>query len=439
MACMEFFENPPDKVRLSSGGEIWGDVRVPGSKSQTNRALVLCALADGSSRVSGGLVADDSWRMIGALRAMGIRIIQEDDTGQNWDISGCGGVIPNLGKVVVNAGWAGTVLRFITSVSTLAAHETVITGETALLSRPIGELLDALRSLGARIDSPGVDGACAIVRPGVPRGGTAKVDAAQSSQFASAILLPAPYFERGLHLEVTGLGAKGYVDMTVEMMRRHGAQVDFTNSDIHVAAGSYSACDEEIPGDASTASHVFTIAAATGGTVCVRGLAAASLQPDLGILSTLADFGCAVEYNADGSITVVGPDQLRPIDVNLSATPDQLPNVAVLAALADGRSVIRGVGITRFHETDRISALERELKKVGITAEAAGEDFIVHGGRAVGGANLHAHGDHRLGMAFAALGLALGSTVVENADCVAKTYPRFWTVVQKIGGQVSVP
>lgn len=424
---------------LSSGGEIRGHVRVPGSKSQTNRALVLCALAEGNSRVTGALVADDSWRMINALQAMGIQIIPEDDTGENWNIRGCGGVIPNLGRVVVNAGLAGTVLRFITSISTLAAHETVITGERALLSRPIGQLLDALGALGAKIDQSGSDAACVIVRPGVPRGGTAKVNAEQSSQFASALLLPAPYFQAGLDLEVTGLGARGYVDMTVEMMRRHGAQVDISGNTIHVAAGDYSSCDEEVPGDASTASHIFTIAAATRGDVTVDGLGGASLQPDLGILDTLRKFGCAVEHKADGAIRVLGPDQLQPVDVNLSVTPDQLPNIAVLASLAQGTSVIRGVGITRFHETDRMAALERELKKTGIKSEADGDNFIVHGGSAKGGASLHSHGDHRLGMAFAALGLALGSTVVENADCVEKTYPRFWTVVQKLGGLVAVP
>jgi 3-phosphoshikimate 1-carboxyvinyltransferase len=377
--------------------------------------------------------------MIGALRAMGIQITQEDDTGENWHIRGCGGVFPNLGRVVVNAGLAGTVLRFMTSISTLAAHETIITGEKALLSRPIGQLLDALGALGAKIDKPDNNAACAIVRPGVPRGGTAKVDAEQSSQFASAILLPAPYFQNGLNLEVTGLGARGYVDMTVEMMRRHGAQVDITDSTIHVAAGGYSSGDEEVPGDASAASHIFTIAAATRGEVTVDGLGEASLQPDLRILDALRQFGCTVEGKADRSIKVLGPDQLQPIDVNLSATPDQLPNIAVLAALAQGTTVIRGVGITRFHETDRMAALERELKKVGITAVADGDDFIVHGGSAKGGATLHSHGDHRLGMAFASLGLALGSTVVENADCVEKTYPRFWTAVRQLGGLVSVP
>lgn len=327
--------------------------------------------------------------MIGALRAMGIQITQEDDTGENWHIRGCGGVFPNLGRVVVNAGLAGTVLRFMTSISTLAAHETIITGEKALLSRPIGQLLDALGALGAKIDKPDNNAACAIVRPGVPRGGTAKVDAEQSSQFASAILLPAPYFQNGLNLEVTGLGARGYVDMTVEMMRRHGAQVDITDSTIHVAAGGYSSGDEEVPGDASAASHIFTIAAATRGEVTVDGLGEASLQPDLRILDALRQFGCTVEGKADRSIKVLGPDQLQPIDVNLSATPDQLPNIAVLAALAQGTTVIRGVGITRFHETDRMAALERELKKVGITAVADGDDFIVHGGSAKGGATLH--------------------------------------------------
>jgi 3-phosphoshikimate 1-carboxyvinyltransferase len=155
------------------------------------------------------------------------------------------------------------------------------------------------------------------------------------------------------------------------------------------------------------------------------------------VLDTLSKFGCDVEVGADGSVTVAGPERLTPVTVDLAETPDQLPNVAALAALAPGRSVIHGVGITRFHETDRIDAIERELAKVSVTARSTDDTVVIDGGAAQPGATLNTHHDHRLGMAFASLGLAVGGATIEEADCVKKTYPGFWDAVENLGGRVA--
>ncbi|HEX5497534.1 MAG TPA: 3-phosphoshikimate 1-carboxyvinyltransferase [Mycobacteriales bacterium] len=417
-----------------------GRIRVPGSKSQTNRAFILSALASGRSTVTGALVADDARHMVEGLRTMGVSVAPIGADGTAWQVDGCGGAFPDLGERTVDAGLSGTVLRFLAAAATLSPGTTTITGRPPLLVRPVGDLLDALRCIGARVAGAGPAGGNppVTVRPGRPGGGAVSVDATRSSQFASALLLVAPLLADGLDLRVVGLGASGYVDLTVEMIRRRGAVVDTAGPRIRVAGGcDYAAVDEQVAGDASSASHLLALAAATGGSVCVPNLAGASLQPDLSVLDTFAGFGCAVERGADGGIQVTGPDRLTPVDVDLSAIPDQLPNVAVLAALAPGRSVIRGVGITRFHETDRISALERELAKVGVPMTSDGGDVVVNGGAARPGASLQTHDDHRLGMAFASLGLAVGDTVVDDAGCVAKTYPTFWSDVRRLGGKVS--
>jgi 3-phosphoshikimate 1-carboxyvinyltransferase len=435
------FERPPGRVTLTRSGSVSGSIRVPGSKSQTNRAFILSALASGESRIEGAMVADDSHHMVGALRALGIVVEQLDDAGETWRIVGCEGRFPAPGPVTVDAGLAGTVMRFVTAAATLAPYTTTITGRPPLLARPVGELLTTLRTVGADISGSGPDGSHppVTVRPRIPVGGQASVDATKSSQFASALVAVAPFFTDGLDLHVVGLEARGYFDMTVQMMRRRGARVDDRESGVRVApGGGYASLDDRVPGDVSAASHLLTLAAATGGQVRVENLAGAELQPDIKILGTLQAFGCTVQHDDDGSVTVTGPDQLTPVDVDLSETPDQLPNIAVLAALANGRSVIRGVGITRFHETDRIAALERELAKVGVAVKSSEGDVVVNGGGAHPGATLHTYHDHRLGMAFASLGLALGDVVVEQADSVDKTYPRFWQDVERLGGRVGL-
>lgn len=430
---------PPATVTLARSGPISGRVRVPGSKSQTNRALILAALGDGSSRIGGALVADDAERMVHGLRALGLPLRQLDRDGEEWQVEGCGGEFPDVGTVTVDAGLAGTVMRFLSAVATLAPHATTITGLPPLLRRPVGELLTVLRALGADIEGVGADGQFppVTVRPRRPHGGKATVDASKSSQFASGLLLAAPYFTASVELEVAGLGAPGYFDMTIEMLRARGVTIAQSGSQLSVKPGICRAQDEHVAADASAASHVLTLAAGTGGEVVVENLAGATLQPDLHALDTLAAFGCAIDRRRDGAIGVTGPQRLSPVDVDLGRTPDQLPNMVVLAALADGRSVIRGVGITRFHETDRIAALTGELAKVGVRVESAGDDVVVYGGTARPGARLLSHHDHRLSMAFATLGSALGDVVVENADAVEKTYPAFWSDVRQLGVRVS--
>lgn len=438
MSAAPAFAPSPARVALCAGDSVSGTVTVPGSKSQTNRVLVMAALADGVSHVTDAMVADDSVHMVAALRSLGVAVEPLDDTSRNWRVTGCGGQLPHHGPVTVDAGLAGTVMRFISAVATLAPNATTITGRAPLRARPIRELLTALRAIGADVHGSGEhDGyPPVLVGPTRPRGGPVTVDARRSSQFASALAAVSPCWVNGIDLRVDGLEASGYFDLTVELMRRRGIGLDRTAGGVRVEPGRYRALDERIPGDISSASHLFTMAAATGGQVRVGNLGGPELQPDFGILDTLAAFGCDVHHGDDGSVAVTGPARLSPLTVDLSGTPDQLPNVAVLAALASGRSVISGVGVTRFHETDRIAAIEREFAKIGVSVSSTVDTVFISGGTARPGAELTTYHDHRLAMAFAALGLAVGDTVVEGADCVEKTFPSFWDTVENIGGHI---
>lgn len=428
----------PSAIRIDRSPGVCGSADVPGSKSYTNRALVIAGLAGGTSRISNGLVGDDADSMVSGLRALGADIVEEAPAGapREWSVAGTGGVLA-AGPIVIDADLAGTTLRFLTAVAVIGFGGIELTGRAPLRDRPVGPLLDALRCCGARLRGSGRvgDRAPVIVDKRNGRlGGRVKVDSSQSSQFVSALLLVAPYFDEDLILEHHGAGAGGFIDLTVELMARHGAEVEVAADALHVSAGmTYEAADERVPPDASAASHLFTLAIATGGEVTVNHLESALAQPDFSALRVYENFGARVSRGTDGSVTVAGPTHLRPVEADLSQMPDQLPNMAVLAALAQGTSRIRGVGVTRFHETNRMVAIAEELAKAGVHAEVGDDDIVVQGGGASGGATFASHDDHRMAMAIAALAAAVGSAELTGADSVSKTYRAFWSDAVKLG------
>ncbi len=409
---------------------------MPGSKSLTNRALVAAALGEGTSRVTGALAGDDAEAMVGGLTALGVEITPRGPGA--FDVTGSAGRV-GLRPAVVDARLAGTALRFLTAVAALGGGGITVTGEEALRRRPVGALLEALRACGAEVSGSGPAGDLAPVAVGRrrrPLGGPVAVDASASSQFVTALLLVAPLFEEPLALEARGLSASGFVELTTELMERFGVEVD------HEPGGSrwrvpartpYRARDYAVPPDASAASHLFTLGLATGGTVTVEGLSSARLQPDFSVLGIFERLGAEVDEHGDGAVTVAAPSHLVPVEVDLGAMPDQLPNVAVLAALAEGTSRIGGVGITRFHETDRMAAVAVELGKAGVACELSADEVVVHGGSPRGGATFASHGDHRMAMALAALAAAAGGCRIEEAAAVTKTYRDFWAAAAALG------
>lgn len=419
-------------LRLIPDGPVSGAVRAPASKSVTNRALVAAAMASGSSVLHEALDSGDSRAMRGCLTALGARFTV---AGARWQVEGCGGRVGSPAEPL-DAQLSGTTARFVTAILALSEGGGVVSGAAPLRRRPIGPLVDALRTLGAKAED--TDGGLPVrLGGGGIAGGVVEVDVTGSSQFASAVLLAAPYARTDVTCRWRGTAATDYITLTVDLMRRWGADVRSTPSGWVVRSGAgYRPRVETIEYDASAAAHLYALAAATGGTVAVTN-AAPTRQPDAGAIAVFEALGCAVTHD-DGAVTVRAPSRLRPIDVSLADTPDQVTTFAGLAALAPGTSVLRDVGVARLHETDRLSALETELGRLGVRVAAAPDRLTVHGGAARGPAQLRTYDDHRLAMAFAAIGLAIDGVTIRDPGCVAKTYPRFWDDLRALGGRAAV-
>jgi len=407
-------------VTVVPAGPVDLRLAAPASKSVTNRALIIAALAAGTSRLRRPASSEDARAMRGAVVALGAQV---DDDGQDWVVAGTDGR-PRAPRTPIDAALSGTTLRFATAVAALAPSPVTITGSPGLLRRPIGPLSNALRGLGAQVADS--DGFPPVTVGGGLRGGAVTVDVSSSSQYASALLLAAACATSDVELGVVGSTAQGYIDLTAELMRRWGADVRrLADGRFRVRAGGYTARDEVIEHDASAAAHLFGLAAATGGKVTVTN-AGAVRQPDAAVPELLATMGAMVTRDGD-AITVEGRAQLSPVDVDLGSMPDQVTTIAALAALAPGTSRLTGVAVVRGHESDRLAALATELAKLGVEVEEQADGLRIHGGRARGPARLATYDDHRLAMAFTAIAARLPGITVENPGCVTKTYPDFWT------------
>lgn len=419
----------PAAIEVLPSGPAAGALAAPTSKSVTNRLLLVAALADGVSVVRDPLFSDDSTAMRSAVTAFGAGVEVLDDA---WRVTGTGGRVRTPDRDV-SAGLSGTTLRFAVGLAALAPAGATITGHPPLLRRPVGPLTAAFTELGATVGDR--DGYPPVVTAGGGiDGGSVTVDATASSQFASAVLLVAPYARHDVTVCAHGAAAGGYVDLTVDVLRDWGADVKEQGPACwRIRAGRvYSARERTVEYDASAAAHLLAVAAATGGAVTVTNATAGTRQPDAALTDVLSAMGCSVRREGD-AVTVTGPSVLAPVDVDLGALPDQVTTVAALAALAEGASRIRGVGVTRGHETDRLAALATELAKLGVTVHERPDGLDVHGGAATGPARLATHDDHRLAMAFAAVAAGVPGVVIDDPGCVAKTYPGFWADLRSLG------
>ncbi|MDQ1710209.1 MAG: 3-phosphoshikimate 1-carboxyvinyltransferase [Frankiaceae bacterium] len=404
-------------------GAVHATVAVPGSKSMTNRALLCAALADGRSRVRRPLVSRDSALMTAGLGAFGARF---EPIGRDLLVTG---VPPpfRLGSAPlhVEVGLSGTVTRFLPPVAALSGTSIGFDGDEHMRSRPIGRLLTALRELGAEIDDDG-RGALPFVVNGRGRvaGGSVTVDASQSSQLVSGLLLAAPYFDAGVDVHLAGdLPSAPHVAMTVAMMRRAGADVDAAPARWRVLPGAYESRDVEIEPDATSASYFFAAAAITGGTVTVPDWPHDSVQPSDHVLGVLTAMGVRFEY-ADGALTAIGPGTLTGIDVDMHDISEVTPTVAVLAAVAAGPTRIRGVGHIRLHETDRLAALAAEINRLGGDVNETDDGLEIRP-RPLTGGRWETYADHRLAMSGAVLGLVVPGIEIVDIGCTSKTMPDF--------------
>ena len=434
----------PDTRLITPAGAVRGSVRVPGSKSHTNRSLVIAALAGGPSTVEGALFAEDTLAMMEGLRALGFKL-EADEPGRRVEVEGLGGRIPAR-EALVEARDAGTVMRFLTAVAALGRGTYVIDGSARMRERPIGDLVEGLRALGVEVRSRGREGFPPLeVRASGLAGGTAQVSAATSSQFASALLLASPCAASPVTIELTGdVVSRPFVELTLALMNEFGAEVERAGEGgFRVEAPKpYRAGVHHVQGDATAAGYFWAAAAVTAGRVEVANVGTRSHQGDAAFVDVLEKMGCTVTRSPD-SIAVEGRSRLSSGSFDLGAMPDTAPTLAVAALFADGPVEITNVANLRVKECDRLAALAAELPKFGaeveerpdglrITPPAGGREALELGFLPV---RIATYNDHRMAMSFAVAGLAAGGVEIENPGCVAKTYPGFFDDLERLAGR----
>jgi 3-phosphoshikimate 1-carboxyvinyltransferase len=398
---------------------IW---RIPGSKSITNRALVLAALAEGTTRLEGVLESDDTRHMQQALLDLGVAVRKLSAT--TLEIDGGRGRLkaPNKPLFVGNS---GTTVRFLTALCCLVDGPVTLEGDEAMAKRPIQDLVDGLRQLGVKIDCASGCPPLTVYGGRLP-GGRLSMRGDRSSQYFSALLLAGALSEGETELTIEGdLVSRPYVEITRRMVEDFGGKIEVTEKGFWWrGGGSYAARSYGIEPDASSASYAFAFAAATGSRIQVPGLAPGALQGDYGFVELLAQMGVKVEQ-AEGITTVQGGAELTAIDADMFHISDTVMTLAALAPLARGTTSIRNVANIRIKETDRLSATVTELRRLGQEV-SEGPDFLRIEPRPLSAAVVHSYKDHRMAMSFAILGAARAGISIEDPACVAKTYPEFW-------------
>ena len=407
---------------------IRGTIRPPGSKSISNRAMILAALADGTSTLTGILDSQDTRVMIESLRRLDFEVDQ-DAGGCRTTVHGLSGRIPATSADL----WlenSGTSIRFLTSLCALGSGAYRLDGVERMRQRPIGDLVRALQPLGAnvRFELPGSDGPPVIVDGTASHmhGGSTMIHGDISSQFLSSLLMAAPACSDAVHVKVEGeLVSKPYIAMTLKMMRAFGAEIDCPDdlSEFRIQSRPYRSCSYDIEPDASAASYFFGAAAVTGGTVSVTGLSRGALQGDVGFAAVLEQMGCQITWGSD-RITVTGRS-LHGIDIDMNAISDTAQTLSTVAVFADSPTTIRNVGHMRHKETDRITAVVTELQRAGIRADEHEDGLTIYPG-VPQAAEIQTYDDHRMAMSFSLLGLRVPGIRILEPGCTTKTYPKFF-------------
>ncbi|MBK8915190.1 MAG: 3-phosphoshikimate 1-carboxyvinyltransferase [Phycisphaerales bacterium] len=432
---------PPDApfVRLRANRPLHGVVRPPGSKSYTNRLLV-CALADGESTLSGAALCDDTDRMVLGLRSLGIDARLDAPT-RSIRVAGCGGFPPQQ-DCELDAGDAGTAMRFLTALACLGHGARRLDGSTRMRERPIGALVEGLRALGARVVYETADGfvPISVAAEGLT-GGLVEFDRPISSQFISALLMVAPYAAGDVFVRIGGESpSRPYLDMTLGVMRDAGVEVlaDPPLTRFVIAASQrYRAGEYAVEPDASGAAYLWALAAVSGGCVRVEGLTLASRQGDVRFVEMLGRMGCIVREDATG-VEVRGPadQRLRGVDVDLNDMPDAAPTLATAALFAAGPTVIRNVANLRVKESDRIAALAEELRRLGAGVDVREDGLRIEPPARLTPARIRTYRDHRMAMSFSLV--SCGTEVeIEDPGCVSKSFPEFWGFARALGMDIS--
>ncbi len=433
----------PPSLLLSAVRSVRGEVRLPGSKSISNRTLLLAALSQGTTELTGLLASDDTERMLDALALLGVQVVRlESIDGQpRVQVVGCGGHWP-VRRAELYLGNAGTAYRPLTAVLAFGSDRDTcyrLSGVPRMHERPVGDLVDALRSLGYPIRYLGQKGYPPLEIGGEPIGqarsavvnaASVRVRGSVSSQFLTALLMAAPLGGRALQIELEGeLISRPYIDITVNMMARFGVTVERAGADRFVVPAT--ACYQSpgrlaVEGDASAASYFLAAGAIAGGPVRVLGVGQASIQGDVGFVDLLRAMGAQVSLGSDWIEVTRGSQPLRAFDRDFNDIPDAAMTAAMLALFADRPSTLRNIGSWRVKETDRIAAMATELAKLGATVESGPDWLRVGPPREWRAAAIDTYDDHRMAMCFSLAALAGIAVTINEPDCVAKTYPDYF-------------
>jgi 3-phosphoshikimate 1-carboxyvinyltransferase len=430
---------PSDALTLQPIRRLAGTVALPGSKSLSNRMLLLAALAEGTTALENVLDSDDVAVMVAALRQLGVAVEGELRTGR-LTVTGCAGPLPGApsdGEHALFLGNAGTAMRPLTAVLTLGHGVYRLSGVPRMHERPIGDLVDALRALGAEVTCLAREGypPLRIVARGLP-GGEAALSGTTSSQYLTALLLAAPYAQAPVTLRIVDrLVSTPYVGMTLALMERFGVHARREGWErFHVPAGQryVSPGRALVEGDASSASYFLAGAAVSGGAVRVEGCGSDSLQGDARFAEVLERMGAQVRWEP-GAIEVRGGGApLRGIEAELADQPDAAMTLAVAALFAQGPTTLRGIANWRVKETDRMAAMSAELGKLGARTEVGADHLVVHPPERLRSARIATYDDHRMAMAFSLAACGGTAVTIENPDCVAKTFPDYFAVLARL-------
>ncbi len=416
-----------EKLTLKPIARVEGEILLPGSKSLSNRILLLSALASGTTRVHNLLDSDDTRFMVQALKTLGVSLSLSEDWTQAT-VEGVGGPLPSLGAELF-LGLAGTAIRPLCAALCLGKGEFTLTGEPRMLERPIGDLVDALRQLGANIQYHGQEGypPLTIHARGL-HGGRVSVRGDVSSQFLTALLLASPLVKEQLAIDVIGeLVSKPYIDMTVDVMQRFGVTVErqgYRSFRVPGGQGYRSPGDALVEGDASSATYFLSAGAIRGGKVRVIGVGKDSIQGDIEHARVLEQMGAKVKWGFDW--IEVSQGELHGVDMDLSRIPDAAMTVAVTALFAKGKTTIRNIGNWRVKESDRLAAMSTELRKVGAEVVEGPDYLVITPPEHILPAVISTYNDHRMAMCFSLAALDEAEITIENPGCVSKTFPEYW-------------
>jgi 3-phosphoshikimate 1-carboxyvinyltransferase len=424
-----------NSITLEPIRKVEGEVNLPGSKSLSNRALLLAALAEGTTTLTNLLESDDTRHMLNALKLLGVEYTLSEDKTE-CTVIGNGGPFMCEEPIELFLGNAGTAMRPLCAALTLGEGEFVLTGEPRMKERPIGHLVDALRDAGADITYLENEGypPLKIIANGLEEGGEVAIDGTISSQFLTALLMAAPLAKHDMHISIIGeLVSKPYIDITLDIMKRFGVEVINENYEKFIvkAGQTYKAVERYmVEGDASSASYFLAAAAIKGGTVKVTGIGKKSVQGDVAFASVLEKMGAKVEW-ADDYIAVTR-GELHAVDMDFNHIPDAAMTIATTALFADGTTTLRNIYNWRVKETDRLYAMATELRKVGAEVEE-GEDYLtIIPPKQLKHAAIDTYDDHRMAMCFSLLALDPVSVTINEPECTAKTFPAYFEVLESI-------